>query len=365
MTASIPTATALSKMRTPNKTGSVRPAAGAARPSAQFQIDSKGQAAETLAPPPRSLQFQQYLKGVLGRSPHTVKAYGAELSRYLVFLAQRGLSPEAAGQAELRAFLFELRTQGRDNVSIARALASLRAFYRWLIRQGETELNPAASVAAPKLPKKQSRFLSEAEADTLLEEGSEPDGPLKCRNQAVFELIYATGLRVGELVRLDLADLDLKDLKLMVRLGKGGKDRLVPFGEPAAEALSRWLHVRGRLARPGKSGEALFLGSRGGRLGDREIRRLLAARLQARGLDSAFSPHSLRHSFATHLLSAGADLKVIEEMLGHSSLATTERYTHLDLGQLRRVYRQAHPRARLTLGTETAAQKGGSDESGE
>ena len=297
-------------------------------------------------------KFQKYLQGVLGRSPHTVRAYAAEVEEFTAFLEKRGQRPETAAQAEIRAFLFEMKGAGRSNVSVARVLSSLRAFYRWLIREGEIDANPAASVAAPKLPKKQSRFLTERETENLLDEEEIEDSPVSRRDQAVFELIYSTGLRVGELVNLDLPDIDLKVQKLLVRLGKGGKDRQVPFGQPAAEALAAWLEVRGNCVAAGKSGEALFLGCRGGRLNDREVRRVLTTRLKLRGLDSALSPHSLRHSFATHLLSAGADLRAIQEMLGHSSLATTERYTHLDLAQLRRAYRAAHPRAREGQGGE-------------
>ena len=165
------------------------------------------------------------------------------------------------------------------------------------------------------------------------------------RDQALFELAYASGLRVGELVGLDIEDINLPGNVVTVRQGKGAKDRLVPFGRPAAEALGGYLALRDLLAGP-QAGRALFLGRRGRRLSDREVRRALNARLARAGLDQAFSPHSLRHSFATHLLSSGADLKAIGEMLGHSSLATTERYTHLDLDRLRQVHRMAHPRAR-------------------
>lgn len=174
--------------------------------------------------------------------------------------------------------------------------------------------------------------------------------PVAARDQAVLELAYSTGLRVGELVALDVKDVDFSASRVLVRHGKGAKDRLVPMGIPAAEALRAWLEKRGHLAVKGaslKSGpvKALFLGSRGGRLNDREVRRILDKRLLETGLDSALSPHGLRHSFASHLLAAGADLKSIQEMLGHSSLAATERYTHLDLDKLRQAYR-AHPRAR-------------------
>lgn len=292
--------------------------------------------------------FEKYLSA-LSRSAHTVRAYGAEVRDFGRFLEGRGRAWTEADKTEIRAYLFELKGRGLNNASISRSLSSLRAFYRWLVREGAMDHNPAASVAGPKLSKKQALFLTEREAETLLEsdeEKPENDGPLSRRDQAVFELIYSAGLRVGELVRLNTGDVDFKSAAIMVRRGKGGKDRLVPFGRPAAEALAAWLAVRSGLADPEVSGEALFLGRRGKRLGDREVRRVLEARLNARSLDGHYSPHSLRHSFATHLLSAGADLKAIQEMLGHSSLATTERYTHLDLERLRRVYRDAHPRAR-------------------
>ncbi|MDR1044882.1 MAG: tyrosine recombinase XerC [Candidatus Adiutrix sp.] len=293
-------------------------------------------------------RFEKYLEAALGRSPHTVRAYGGALRTFGRFLAGRNLDWRQAGKTEIRAFLFEMKGRGLENSSISRVLASLRAFYRWLLREGEAEGNPAASVLGPKLPKRQGLFLTERETENLLDQDEEPGGDetTRLRDQAVFELIYSTGLRVGELVNLDLEDLDLNGRLIRVRRGKGGKDRLAPFGEPAAEALGAWLARRGGWFDPARSGPALFLGRRGGRLNDRQVRRVLDARLDRRGLDGRYSPHSLRHSFATHLLSAGADLKAIQEMLGHSSLATTEKYTHLDLDRLRRVYREAHPRAR-------------------
>lgn len=296
--------------------------------------------------------FEKYLETVLGRSPHTVKAYGTELRDFGRFLAGRDQGLIEAGKTEIRAFLFELKGRGLDNASITRALSSLRAFYRWLVREGRLDRNPAASVVGPKRSKKQGLFLTERETEILLDEdedlGLSGDRLMAGRDQAVFELVYSTGLRVGELVALNLEEVDLQGLTVLVRRGKGGKDRLVPFGPPAAEALRAWLELRPELLDPKKEDgrRALFLGRRGGRLNDREVRRVLEARLNSRGLDRRYSPHSLRHSFATHLLSAGADLKAIQEMLGHSSLATTERYTHLDLDRLRQVYRQAHPRAK-------------------
>jgi integrase/recombinase XerC len=253
----------------------------------------------------------------------------------------------AAGKAEIRAYLFELKGRGLANTSLGRALAGLRAFYRWRLKEGEGEYNPAAQVAGPKTAGRQALFLTEREMEILLDQEAAGGGgdPLARRDQALLELTYSAGLRVGELVALDLDDLDMDRRVARVRQGKGAKDRLAVFGEPAAEAVADYLAVRGGLAGP-EADRALFLGRRGRRLSDREVRRVLAARLARAGLDGAFSPHSLRHSFATHMLSAGADLKAIGEMLGHSSLAATQRYTHLDLQRLRRVYRSAHPRAR-------------------
>jgi integrase/recombinase XerC len=291
-------------------------------------------------------RFEAYLAGVRGRSPRTVKAYGREVRAFAEFLAGRGGELDKAGKAEIRAFVFELKGRGLANVSLGRALAGLRAFYRWRLKEGG-EYNPAAQVAGPKTTARQPLFLTELEMEILLspETAGEAAGPLARRDQAILELAYSAGLRVGELVGLDLEDLDMTRQVALVRRGKGAKDRLAPFGRPAAEAVADYLAVRGLLAGP-EAAQALFLGRRGRRLGDREVRRVLAARLARAGLDGAFSPHSLRHSFATHMLSAGADLKAIGEMLGHSSLAATQRYTHLDLERLRRVYRAAHPRAR-------------------
>ena len=292
--------------------------------------------------------FERYL-GAVGRSAHTVRAYGLEVRDFGRFLEGRGQRFEEATKADIRAYLFLLKGRSLSNTSISRALSSLRAFYRWLVRDGQMDHNPAASVAGPKLGHKQALFLTERETVDLLEASPpalRPGDPVIKRDQAALEMIYSTGLRVSEVVGLDLSDVDLDGAVVLVRRGKGGKDRLVPFGQPAAEALAQWLAVRSHLVEPGVSGAAFFLGRRGKRLGDREVRRLLDARLASGGLDSRYSPHSLRHSFATHLLSAGADLKAIQEMLGHSSLATTERYTHLDLERLRQVYRAAHPRAK-------------------
>ncbi|MGL4208597.1 MAG: tyrosine recombinase XerC, partial [Candidatus Adiutrix sp.] len=279
--------------------------------------------------------FKLYLTVVRGRSPHTIKAYVAELTAFKLFLNNHGHNSwDKVDKSAVRAFLFELK-KNRQNVSVSRALSCLRSFYRWLIREGVMTFNPAASVSSPKLPQKQALFMTEAETSSFLE----PETPAKnqalfWRNQAIFELIYSAGLRVGELVRLDLSHVHLANLTLMVREGKGGKDRLLPFGQVAAEAMTQWLKVRDSFCQGPKSGAAFFLGSRGGRLNDREVRRCMHLRLNGQSLDPNYSPHSLRHTFATHLLSAGADLRAIQEMLGHDSLVTTQKYTHLNFEHL-------------------------------
>ncbi|MDR2442027.1 MAG: tyrosine-type recombinase/integrase [Deltaproteobacteria bacterium] len=336
-------------------------------------------------------QYGKYL-AVRARSPHTCRAYLGDLRLYADFLKARNLELTQATRREIRDFVFSLR-KSRNNSSINRTLSTLRSFYSYLIDNSEASNNPAASVRGPKLPALKPMFLSQSDTFNLLEDRSLEDQSLKdqnleahnlkdhsikdysnartfsdchqtdqqsskppkaetplsramlARDQAVLELLYSSGLRVGELVALDLGDLDRRNSRVIVRHGKGGKDRLVPVGLPALKALDSWLKLRGSVYRKlSKDSEALFLGQHGQRLWDRQVRRILTKRARNCGVDPRISPHGLRHSFATHLLTAGADLKAIQEMLGHSSLAVTQRYTHLDLDKLRLAY-QAHPRA--------------------
>ncbi|MDR1656747.1 MAG: tyrosine recombinase XerC [Deltaproteobacteria bacterium] len=319
-------------------------------------------------------QFAQYLTSIKARSPHTRRAYLGDLELWTNFLAGKEIDLLAARRQDVRAFIFGLRTS-RDNASIARTLSSLRSFYQYLIDTNITLSNPAAGVKNPKLPKNRALFLTETDARALLDPSLKPhqeglarpaaglgdsagsqgspqspssagsDDPIAARDQAILELAYSSGLRVSELVNIDLGDLDFSQARVLVRHGKGGKDRLVPVGQPALTALKAWLKLRPLFLAPNDPATpALFLGRRGGRLQDREVRRLMSKRTAQTGLDARLSPHSLRHSFATHLLAAGADLKSIKDMLGHSSLAVTQRYTHLDLEQIRLAY-LAHPRA--------------------
>jgi integrase/recombinase XerC len=297
-------------------------------------------------------RFLEHLVLERGLSEHTATAYRADLTRFLDFLAREflerpadGLSPADADVLAVRSFLAALARDGLGKRSQGRALAALRAFFRWACRVGEASANPAARVRTPKAPKTLPRHLRPGEIETLLE-APEGDAPATRRDRAILELLYATGLRVSELVSLDWDDLDLKERVLRV-VGKGGKERMVPFGRPARDALLAWRERFSALAGRAWSGDdPVFLNTRGGRLTDRSVRRVLdrwvATTAEARGVH----PHTLRHTFATHLLENGADLRTIQELLGHASLATTQRYTHVDVERLLSVYRESHPRAR-------------------
>ncbi len=293
-------------------------------------------------------------------SAHTLRAYRGDLFRFLAFLGSfLGKSPETVAAAEadglaVRSFLASLAT-ARPKLkesSRGRALAAVRMLFRFACREAILPANPAAGVRSPKLPKTLPRHLRPGETEELLEAASD-DQPLPRRDRALLELLYASGLRVSELAGLDWRDLDLPARVLRV-MGKGGKERMVPFGKPAAAALKAWLgdweEVRARVAAQGGAAsndeEPVFLNHRGSRLSPRSVRRVVDRYTAAAGIAPGVHPHTLRHSFATHLLEGGADLRAIQELLGHSSLATTQRYTHVEIERLLAVYRQAHPRAR-------------------
>ncbi len=290
-------------------------------------------------------RFVDYLRDQRRASPRTLAAYASDLEQLGEFLASRGggppPGPEGIDALAVRGFVARLSRDGLGKASIARKLSAVRSFLRHAQREGRIEGNPAADVPTPKVPRGLPRDLTVDEMFGLLDH-IRPDDLAAARDRAILELLYATGLRVGELTSLDFEDIDLAAGSLRV-LGKGGKERLVPFGGEATRALRGWIdRARGL---PARAADAVFLNLRGGRLTDRSVRRILTRRLREAAVRARVSPHALRHSFATHLLGAGADLRAIQELLGHASLSTTQRYTHVDADALMRVYDKAHPRA--------------------
>ncbi len=302
-------------------------------------------------------RFLEHLGEERGVSRHTLRAYEGDLLRFLDFLARDFLAkaPEAVRPEEIdalavRSFLAAETRRGLGRRSQGRALAAIRSLFRFACREGTLAANPARAVRTPKHPHHLPRHLRPGEVEKLIEAPA-GEGPLALRDRAIVELLYAAGLRVGELVALDWPDVDLAARVLRV-VGKGGKERMVPFGNPAADALRAWLAVwdevrdsEPRTETPGE-GEPVFLNRSGARLGDRSVRTLVDRWTATAGIPAGVHPHTLRHTFATHLLEAGADLRAIQELLGHSSLSTTQKYTHLEVERLLAVYRDAHPRAR-------------------
>jgi len=294
-------------------------------------------------------RFIDYLRDQRRVSKHTVAAYESDLGQFRAFLAERfecdaPPDPERIDTLAVRGFVARLSRKGQNKSTIARKLSTVRSFLRHVVRDGRLKANPAASVPTPRVPRGLPRDLTVDEMFNLLDHVRGND-LAAARDLAILELLYAAGLRVGELTGLNSDDVELAAGIVRV-LGKGAKERLVPFGGKAAIALRRWLERSQELRTKAKDVEALFLNLRGGRLTDRSVRRILTRRLQEAAVRARVSPHALRHSFATHLLGAGADLRAIQELLGHSSLSTTQRYTHVSTDALMQVYDRAHPRAR-------------------
>jgi len=282
--------------------------------------------------------FLRHLSVERNASAHTLRSYRSDLTDFQRFLAQGGIAGLAAADSRaVRAWLADLHARGLDPASIGRKLAALRSCGRFLMRRGVIERNHAREVRGPRQPRKLVSALPIDEA-TQLVEGRAVGGASRPRDVAILELLYASGLRVSELSGLDLDALDRPDRAVRV-LGKGRKERIVPYGEHAARALDAWLRVRGEQPGP------LFTNARGRRLGVRSIYTIVRRSARAAGITRPVSPHTLRHTFATHLLDGGADLRMIQELLGHSRLSTTQRYTHVAADQLMKVYDRAHPRA--------------------
>jgi integrase/recombinase XerC len=286
--------------------------------------------------------FLRHLEAERNASPHTLRAYAEDLAQLTDYLRRelgRDPRPEDVDHLLIRGFLAELHRRGLKKTSSARKLAAVRSFFRHLCREGRLETSPARLLLTPRREKRIPSVLDEKQVARLLELPGE--GFEAARGRAILELLYATGMRCAELVGLDLVELDL-DSRLVRVLGKGRKERIVLFGARAQQALRQWLALRAQ-AKPRT--EALFLNARGERLSDRSVRTLVARRVLQAALACRCSPHTLRHSFATHLLTRGADLRSIQELLGHASLSTTQRYTHVDTRHLLEVYKKAHPRA--------------------
>jgi integrase/recombinase XerC len=297
-------------------------------------------------------RYIHYLQYERNASPHTIRNYRSDLLQFRDHLA--GGKPDAEVDVRrvdalgIRSFLGALFEKEKERASIARKLSAVRAFFKFLKREGVLSENPAALVSTPKVPKKLPRILTEEELNSFLDrmaEVTKVGDPMMLRDRAILELLYASGLRVSELAGLDMGNLNFGDGMLRVR-GKGRKERLVPFGSKAKQAIEDYLPLREKiLLEKHKRGDALFLNAQGDRLTTRSIDRLLKKYVRLYGPNIRVSPHGLRHAFASHLLTEGADLRSIQEMLGHKSLSTTQKYTQVSIKQLIEVYDKAHPKA--------------------
>ena len=311
-------------------------------------------------------QFLNYLRSVRNASPHTLRSYGNDLSQFIAFLTPPGIETPAIAEIThlmIREFVAHLHDLNLEKSSIARKLAAIRSLFKFAVREGMVLRNPARLVATPKLPKRIPSVLSAEDLNAFLDgvvappatasrRGKLPGAPdesrmLVRRDRAILELLYASGLRVSELTGLNLADMDRKELMLRVR-GKGSKERIIPYGGKAEHALQAYGPTRDEILRKaGSRGDyqAVFLNHLGTRLTPRSVARIVKKYVRLINVNWDLHPHSLRHAFATHLLADGADLRAIQELLGHSSLSTTQRYTHASIRQLLEVYDKAHPRA--------------------
>jgi integrase/recombinase XerC len=288
--------------------------------------------------------YARHLADERGRSPHTVRAYVGDIVSLLDHATRMSCATVAdLDLGVLRSWLARLRTTGAARTSLARRAAAARAFTAWARREGLAGQDAGARLASPKAHRELPAALREDQAAALVTAPTPRNGALGLRDAAVLELLYATGIRVSELCGLDVDDVD-HGRRVVRVMGKGARERAVPYGVPAQRALDAWLR-RGRPAvTTARSGPALLLGARGGRLQPTSVRQIVAAYAHAAGIGHV-SPHGLRHSTATHLLEGGADLRTVQELLGHASLATTQIYTHVSIERLRNAYRQAHPRA--------------------
>lgn len=293
--------------------------------------------------------IDRYLSGLQhGRnlSIHTLRGYSADLLQFLTFVEDEGISSlDRVTRLTVRKYLAQLRERPYSRPSIARKLAAIRGFFKFLSREKHLEANPLLLLRTPRKERKLPHYLSETEVDRLLEaRGKTSNRP---RDRAILELLYGAGIRVSELAGLNRQDVDLDEGMIRVR-GKGKKERVIPIGDEAARVLRNYLAPREPVGETGgrKEADPVFLNQRRGRLTDRSVRRVLDTHALAAGLPAATTPHTLRHSFATHLLNGGGDLRTVQELLGHTSLSTTQIYTHTSRQRIKDVYDRNHPRAR-------------------
>jgi len=282
-------------------------------------------------------RFIRYLEVERGVSAHTVRAYRKDLEE---FSAYADAKPEAMDLIDIRSFIAGQINKGLSKITVSRRLSSIRSFFKYLHREGYITANPAKLVSNPKIPKMLPRFLSVDEVFSLIER-PEGIGFITVRDRAILELLYSSGLRVSELSGLNVDDLNIRESLVKIR-GKGKKERIVPVGSKAVNAVKSYLVER--MLRRSRD-KALFLNRMGTRLTDRGVRRIVVKYARASAMTGHVGPHVLRHSFASHLLQGGADLRVIQELLGHASLSTTQKYTHLDITHLMDIYDKAHPLA--------------------
>jgi integrase/recombinase XerC len=293
--------------------------------------------------------FLGYLSIEKGHSPNTINAYAHDIQTFIDFVQdihedKENRSPSGITYLEIRAYLADLQRAGYSRRTVARRLAAVRAFFSYLHKKGIVPQNPVKGIRTPKEGRRIPPFLREDEVASLMERPAR-DTPLGLRDRAILETLYAAGLRVGELVGLDLDSVDLTT-GFIRAYGKGSKERIVPIGAKAIEALTEYLeNGRPHLASPGLEARALFLNCNGTRLSSRAVQIMIDKYIEDATIDKKISPHALRHSFATHLLDHGADLRAVQELLGHASVSTTQIYTHMTRRRLKVVYDKAHPRA--------------------
>jgi len=277
-------------------------------------------------------------------SAHTIKAYSGDLANFSAYVGSRGW--KQIDHIAIRGFLSELYAKGLGKTSVARSLAAVRSLYRWLAREGVVEQNPAKLVATPKLPKKLPRVPTIEEMNSVLDGNMPETAAFPERDRLMLELLYGCGIRNSELTGINIDDIRLSAQAILIR-GKGKKERYVPFGDSVESALAAYLPVRQQtLAETRKSTVALLINRRAGRLTTRSVGRIIKSIAVAKGLSPDVHPHTLRHAFGTHMLEEGADLRAIQELLGHERLATTQRYTQLSMKHVLQVYDQTHPRAK-------------------